>query len=142
MKLLLEKWKNLKLPVIMVIAMCIAIGCSDKDEPTTPSLIGHWYWTEPSGIMSTEIIFKNDGTYWIYLDTPFGFPVESTGTYTTNENRMTTIDDQYYIDGDEDLIGNGFFELGRDKNGDYLIMYEYEDEREEALHNMKLRRKK
>jgi hypothetical protein len=31
-----EVWKNLKLPIIAIIALFIFIGCSDKDEPQEP----------------------------------------------------------------------------------------------------------
>jgi hypothetical protein len=100
--------------------MIIFIGCGDKDEPVKPSLIGNWYIRiDTMGItLYEELILKDDGTYWLYTDTPWE-QTENTGTYTINGNKIAITDDEWNDETDDDrAIGNAFFETGRDKNGD------------------------
>ena len=130
---------------MLIVAMVFAVSCSNKDEDepknTNVSIVGTW---QLSGVDKVEeygfyriitATFTNNGT--LYSSTyyyPDDETTEISGTYKINGNKIVFT----YDDGSDDDIC--FFETGKDSQGDYLIIYDYEEEKEEILLNSKYRR--
>ena len=149
MKTLLEVWKNLKLPAILIMVMIVFIGCDKDDEPTKPSLIGHWYWSDTDSLgweyIKLEFIFDDNETFYANFNYPFGKPDEITGTYKVISNKIEFTPNQDPDDPNWTItIGNDneyLYDTGKDRNGDYLILYDIEENKELVLLQMKYRRK-